>query len=310
MTHPGPGPIAAPPPPGGPTVAVIPAAGFGTRMLPAAKAVPKEMLPVLDRPTIQHVVQEAADAGAADVLLVTSREKKAVEDHFDRNPELESRLDAAGKRALLASVDELMRRVTVHATRQPEQLGLGDAVRHARRHVGDRPFLCLLGDAVFLGGGVLPAAQLAAAQARLGGSVIGVERVPREKASRYGIVAGEEVEPGVIRVRTMVEKPRPDEAPGDLAIAARYALSPAVFDCIDRVTPGAGGEIQLTDAIRLLLEREPVHAVVLAAKRHDIGNPVDWLRANLAFAADRAEVWAELEPTLRALLASKSGDAG
>lgn len=284
-----------------PTVAVIPAAGFGTRMLPAAKSVPKEMLPVLDRPTIQRVVQEAVDAGVDDVLLVTARDKRAIEDHFDRSPELEWRLDRAGRRDLLASIDALMARAKVHATRQPEQLGLGDAVRQARAHVGNRPFLCLLGDAVFRGG-VLPSSQLARAYARLRASVIGVERVPADRVSRYGIVAGDEVAPGVLRVRTLVEKPSPESSPGDLAIAARYALSPAIFDCIDRVAPGAGGEIQLTDALRLLLDREPVYAVVLESKRHDIGNPVDWLAANLAFAADDPATWNALLPTLRALL--------
>src|SRR3954464_7194138 len=174
--------------------AVIPAAGFGTRMLPAAKAVPKEMLPVLDRPTIQYVVEEAADAGADDVLLVTSRDKKAVEDHFDRSPELEQRLAAGGKAALLASVEALAAKVKVHSVRQPSQRGLGDAVNQARRHVGDEPFLCLLGDTIFStpagSAGPLPSRQLVDAWREFGTSVIGLEEVPPEKVSRYGVVGG------------------------------------------------------------------------------------------------------------------------
>lgn len=275
-------------------------------MLPAAKAVPKELLPVLDRPTIQYVLEECAAAGADDVLLITSRDKKAVEDHFDRNPELEQRLTAGGKAGLLASVEELMRRVTVHAVRQPSQRGLGDAVYQARRHVGDEPFLCLLGDTIFSGGGVSPAAQLADAHRELGTSVIGLEEVPADRVERYGVVGGAVLRDGVIRVDTLVEKPRRDAAPSRLAVAARYVLSPAIFECLERTPPGNGGEIQLTDAIRLLLEREPVHGVVLRARRHDIGNPIDWLKTNLLFASRDAATWAALSPMLRELLDARA----
>lgn len=273
--------------------AVIPAAGFGTRMLPAAKAVPKELLPVLDRPTIQYVVEEAAQAGADDVLLITSRDKKAIEDHFDRSPELEARLKAGGKEALLASVNAIMARAKIHSVRQGEQRGLGDAVYQARRHVGDEPFLCLLGDTIF-SGGQAPAVQLLQAALRLKSSVIGLEEVPLEKVDRYGIVGGEEVEPGIYRLNTLVEKPPRESAPSRLAIAARYVLTPTIFACLEQTRPGRGGEIQLTDALRLLLDREPIHGVVLAARRHDIGNPLDWLKTNLIFAAR--------DPQLRAAL--------
>jgi UTP--glucose-1-phosphate uridylyltransferase len=273
---------------------VIPAAGFGTRMLPAAKAVPKEMLPVLDRPTIQYVVEEAADAGATDVLLITSREKKAIEDHFDRNPELEARLKAGGKEALLASVDAVMARTNIHSVRQSEQRGLGHAVLQARHHVGDEPFLCLLGDTIF-SGGQPPAAQLIEAARRLKTSVIGLEEVAPEKVDRYGIVGGEEVEPGIFRLKALVEKPSPDQAPSRLAIAARYVLTPAIFQCLEQTPPGRGGEIQLTDALRLLLAREPIHGALLSARRHDIGNPLDWLKTNLLFAARDPQMRAALE---------------
>ena len=286
--------------------AVIPAAGFGTRMLPAAKAVPNELLPVLDRPTIQYVVEEAAAAGAEDVLLVTSRGKRAVEDHFDRNAELEQRLAAGGKEALLASLNALSTKVKVHSVRQPSQRGLGDAVNQARRHVGNEPFLCLLGDAVFStpagSAGPLPSRQLVDAWREFGTSVIGLEEVPPEKVSRYGVVGGRVVREGVVQLETLVEKPSPQEAPSRLAIAARYVLTPAIFDCLDATPPGKGGEVQLTDALRLLLSRERIHGVVLRSTRHDIGNAVDWLKTNLVFASRDASAWAALRPLLESLL--------
>jgi len=280
--------------------AVIPAAGFGTRMLPAAKAIPKEMLPILDRPTIQYVVEEAADAGIGDVLLISSRDKKAVEDHFDRSPELEQRLAASGRQALLGSISALMQRVVVHAVRQRQQRGLGHAVLQARYHVGKEPFLCLLGDTIF-SGEPAPARQLVEAHAKYGGSVIGLEEVPAEKVSRYGIVGGTQVDGGVWKLSTLVEKPSPQTAPSRLAIAARYILSPAIFDCIDATPPGAGGEIQLTDALRLLLQREPIHGVVLASRRHDIGNPADWLKTNLIYAWRDEGMRKQLAPLLEQL---------
>jgi UTP--glucose-1-phosphate uridylyltransferase len=279
---------------------VIPAAGFGTRMLPAAKAVPKEMLPVLDRPTIQHVVEESAAAGAIDVLIVTSRDKKAIEDHFDRHPELEQRLKSSDKEGLLASIRGLMSAVRITTTRQREQRGLGHAVLQAREHVGRDPFHCLLGDTVF-SGGTPPAVQLAAAHARLGTALIGLQEVSPDKVERYGIVAGDPVEPGVLRITDLVEKPRRGAAPSHLAIAARYVLTPAIFTCLDIVEPGRGGEIQLTDALRLLLKREPVHGVILSATRHDIGDPTEWLRTNLIFAARDPVMWASLRATIERL---------
>lgn len=281
--------------------AVIPAAGFGTRMLPAAKAVPKELLPVLGRPTIQYIVEEAAAEGIEDVLLITSREKRALEDHFDRSPELEARLRAGGKEKLLSSINDLVRKVRVHAVRQQEQLGLGHAVLQARQHVGDESFLCMLGDAVF-SGSLLPSQQLLAAQRELNTAVIGLEEVPLEKVSRYGVVGGAPVGDGILKLDTLVEKPSPQSAPSRFAIAARYVLTPAIFECLEQTIPGAGGEIQLTDALQLLLKREPIHGVVLRARRHDIGNPIDWLKTNLVFARRDAQAWNQLAPLLRDLL--------
>jgi UTP--glucose-1-phosphate uridylyltransferase len=283
------------------TKAIIPAAGFGTRMLPAAKAVPKELLPVLDRPTIQYVVEEAASAGVSDVLLVTSRGKGGIEDHFDRHAELEARLAAGGKQGLLASLTDLMTRVTIQATRQGEQRGLGHAVMMARAHTGNDPFLCLLGDTIF-SGGQPPAAQLAAAYAKVGTTVVGLEEVPAEKVSRYGIVGGVGIGEGIIRIDRLVEKPSPETAPSRMAVAARYVLSPRIHACLAETKPGKGNEIQLTDALQLLLSREPVHGVVLSAKRHDIGNPIDWLKTNLVFAKRDPAVWKQIEPLLRELM--------
>lgn len=283
--------------------AVIPAAGFGTRMLPAAKAIPKEMLPVLDRPTIQYVVEECADAGLDDVLLIASRDKKAVEDHFDSYPELESRLSAGGKASLIQSILDLQSKVKVHSVRQRSLNGLGGAVAEARRHVGDEPFVCLLGDTIF-SGATPPARQLVDAFARCRTSIIGLERVAAEKVERYGIVGGVEVAEGVLKLDTLVEKPKRDEAPSHFAIAARYVLTPAIFDCLARTAPGKGGEIQLTDALKLLLEREPVHGVLLDGNRHDIGNPLDWLKTNLLFASHDPQLWSQIAPLVRDLLKS------
>jgi UTP--glucose-1-phosphate uridylyltransferase len=264
--------------------AVIPAAGFGTRMLPAAKAVPKEMLPILNRPTIEYVAKEAVDAGCDDLCLVVSNDKKAIEDHFDTHVELERRLADKGRQSWLASVAGIMDRAQVFSVRQREQLGLGHAVLQAERHVGDAPFLCMLGDTIFSGGN--PAEQLVQAHQRLGGSVIGLERVPRDRVSRYGIAGGTMVDDRTIRLDRLVEKPDPDAAPSDLAVAARYLLSPTIFSILEETPRGAGNEIQLTDALHRLIEVEPVHGIVLDATRHDIGNPVDWLKTNLAFALD------------------------
>jgi len=280
---------------------VIPVAGFGTRMLPAAKAVPKEMLPILDRPAIQYVIEEAVAAGLNDALLVTSRYKRAIEDHFDRDHALEARLRSSGREKLLASLTELASKIKIQSVRQPDMRGLGDAVLQSRHFAGDEPFICMLGDALF-SGGEPPSRQLAAAHAELKTALIGLEEVPAEKVDRYGIVAGTTVRPGLIRIEKIIEKPSRELAPSRLAVAARYVLTPGIFECLDKTTPGAGGEIQLTDALRLLLEREPVHGVILSARRHDIGDIADWLATNLTFAAADAKLWKQLEPLLRSLL--------
>lgn len=283
------------------TTTVIPAAGFGTRMLPAAKAVPKELLPVLDRPALQHIIEEAAAAGIDRAVLVTSAEKRAIEEHFGASDRLRERLKSSGKEPLLASIDALLARVSIQTVHQLEQKGLGHAVLQAQALVKGEPFLCQLGDAVF-SGDVSPARQLIDAARELGTAVIGLEEVPIEKVSRYGIVGGMIVREGILKLDTLVEKPPVESAPSRYAIAARYVLTPAIFDCLERTTPGTGGEIQLTDALKLLLAREPIHGVVLRARRHDIGNPVDWLKTNMVFASRDAATWEQLAPLLRSLI--------
>jgi UTP--glucose-1-phosphate uridylyltransferase len=287
------------------TKTVIPAAGFGTRMLPAAKAVPKELLPILDRPTIQYVVEEAAAAGIDNVLLITGKDKRALEDHFDRNAELEQRLAAGKKSGLLDSINTLVARVKIHSVRQAEQKGLGHAVLQARHHVGDNPFLCQLGDAIFSpqlnGNPDLPARQLVSAYRDLKTPIIGLERVAPEKVDRYGIVGGKELSPGLLKLDTLVEKPSRESAPSNYAICARYLLTPDIFDCLDKTAPGKGGEIQLTDAIKLLLDRTPIHGVLLHATRHDIGNPTDWLKTNLIYASRNPDLWKQIAPLLEEL---------
>ncbi len=281
--------------------AIIPAAGWGTRMLPAAKAVPKELLPILDRPTIQYVLEEVADAGLDDVLLITQKDKRAIEDHFDRNKELEDRLRAGKKESLLDSVTKLAEKLQIHSVRQSEQLGLGHAVLQAKNHVGDQTCLCLLGDTIF-SGEVLPARQLIDAHAKLGGTIIALEEVPADRVDRYGIAGGKMIGDGVMKIDTLVEKPSIEHAPSHFAICARYILSPIVFDCLDHTSPGKGGEIQLTDALKATIARERVHGVVLKSKRHDIGNPVDWLLTNLLYASRDEALWKKIAPTLRTLL--------
>jgi UTP--glucose-1-phosphate uridylyltransferase len=284
--------------------ALIPAAGLGTRMLPAAKAVPKELLPILDRPTIQYVVQEAADAGLSDVLLVTSPQKPALLAHFQPNDALQDRLSRSGKTQLLDSINQLMHRLAIDAVEQERQLGLGDAVLRGRAHIGDEPFLCLLGDTIF-SGTVSPAQQLVEAYRNLGTCIIGLEEVPAEKVGRYGIVGGSSIGEGVIRIDRLVEKPSVERAPSRLAIAARYVLSPTVFECLAELQPGVGGEVQLTDALAALCRREPMHGVILKAKRHDIGNPIDWLKTNISYAAADPLIWNQIAPLLRSLLEAR-----
>jgi len=278
--------------------AVIPAAGFGTRFLPATKAQPKEMLPIVDTPTVQFVVEEAVKSGIGDVLLVTGRGKTAIENHFDRTYELEDDLRKRGKLKQLKEVKGLAELANIHYIRQKELKGLGDAIGCARDHVGGEYFVVLLGDTI-VDSEIPCTRQLIDVHNRVKSGVIGVERVPKEKVSRYGIVAGDEIEPGLYKVTGLVEKPSEEEAPTDLAIGGRYILPPEIFDAIDSTLPGHGGEIQITDAVRLVLESVPFYAYVFEGTRHDIGSRLDYLKTLVEFACRRTDVGTDFKEFLK-----------
>ncbi|QJD77736.1 UTP--glucose-1-phosphate uridylyltransferase GalU [Spirosoma rhododendri] len=282
--------------------AVIPAAGFGTRFLPATKAQPKEMLPIIDRPTIQYVVQEAVDSGIEDILIITGKGKRAIEDHFDRNHELETRLEEKEDQLLLDEMRRLSDMANLHYVRQRELNGLGDAIRYARHHVGNEPFAVLLGDTIM--DSVIPVTQqLIDTYAQYGGSVIAVEEVPHDKVNRYGIVGGTTLSDRILQLDTLVEKPALSEAPSNLAIAGRYVLTPDIFDMLDQTPAGKNNEIQLTDAMLLLLRRENLYAHRIEGKRHDIGNKLDFLKTTVEFALKRPEFADKFRAFLKEILA-------
>jgi UTP--glucose-1-phosphate uridylyltransferase len=270
------------------TKAVIPAAGLGTRFLPATKASPKEMLPVVDKPAIQYVVEEAVRAGLRDVLMVTGRNKRPLEDHFDRVVELEHTLESKGDTAKLALVREASELADIHYVRQGDPKGLGHAVLAAAAHVGDAPFAVLLGDDLIDPRDPLLETMIEVQQ-RIGGSVVALMEVPRESVSMYGCAAVEG-DGDVVRITGLVEKPPVDEAPSNLAIIGRYVLSPSVFEVLRHTAPGRGGEIQLTDAISTLIATEPVSGVVFRGRRYDTGDRLDYLKAVVRLAADREDL--------------------
>jgi UTP--glucose-1-phosphate uridylyltransferase len=291
------------------TKAVIPVAGLGTRFLPATKAVPKELLPVVDRPALQYIVEEAARAGLPEVLMVTGRNKAAIEDFFDRTPELETALETKGDADRLAAVQQATDVAQVHFVRQGEAKGLGHAVLQAAAFVGDEPFAVLLGDDLIDARDHL-LEQMLAVQAEHGGSVIALLDVGMENIDKYGAVA---VEPGahpvidgdeVVRVTGLVEKPPTDEAPSSLAIIGRYVLAPEIFAVLRETPPGRGGEIQLTDALATLAERgEPVHGVVFSGRRYDTGDRLDYLKAVVRLASERDDLGPPLRSWLKEFVA-------
>jgi len=280
------------------TKAVIPAAGLGTRFLPATKAVPKELLPVVDKPALQYIVEEAAAAGITDVLLVTSRGKSSMVDHFDRRPDLEAQLEAKGDARRLEAIRKPSQLAAIHTSRQDEPKGLGHAVLCAAAHVGDEPFAVMLGDDLIDERDHL-LAEMLAVQSERGGIVLGLIEVPIEHINRYGSVAISPVDGSgdpegmfsLVRVNELVEKPEPAQAPSNLAIIGRYVLPPEIFDAIRKTEPGAGGEIQLTDAMaRLASEGVPVHGVVFRGRRYDTGDRGDYLKAVVQLAWDREDL--------------------
>jgi UTP--glucose-1-phosphate uridylyltransferase len=287
------------------TKAVIPAAGLGTRFLPATKAQPKEMLPVVDKPAIQYVVEEAVRAGIDDILIITGRAKRTLEDHFDRNFELEYYLEQRGKHEQLEEVQALADLADIHYVRQGEPLGLGHAVSVARKHVGSNPFVVLLGDDI-MDHRVQVLEGMIDTYEEYGRSVVALTEFPPEEISSYGCVKPEKVNDQLVRVLDIVEKPQPAEAPSNLAVMGRYVFTPEIFDAIDRVTPDGNNEIQLTDAIALLIDEQAVYGYCFAAGRYDIGKKLDYLRATVEMAVDRED----LGPEFRAFLTQFVKDRG
>lgn len=269
--------------------AVIPAAGLGTRFLPFSKAVPKEMLPVVDRPVIQYVIEEAVEAGIEDILIVTSRTKKVLEDHFDRMPDLEEHLESKGKTAEAGQVREVAQMAQLHYVRQGEALGLGHAIGTARNHVGDEPFVVLLGDDIMhRRAGVLKG--MIDAYQEHGSSVVALMEVPKQDISSYGCAAATQVDERLVKVSELVEKPAPEVAPSNLAIMGRYLFTPTIFDEIEATKPGVGGEIQITDAMSSLLTKEDMLGFTFTEGRYDTGKKIDYLRAVVELALERDDL--------------------
>jgi UTP--glucose-1-phosphate uridylyltransferase len=282
--------------------AVIPAAGLGTRFLPASKSLPKEMVPIVDTPVIQYVVQEAVDAGITDILIVIGRGKRAIEEHFDRNAELEAALGEKGRASELEQVRRISNLADIHFVWQKELRGLGDAVACARRHVGGEPFAVLLGDTLLESGSPVTR-QLMDVYDRYHESVVALEEVPLDKVSRYGVVKGSEIGAGVYRIEDFIEKPSPAEAPSRLAIAGRYVFTPDIFEHLDRTTPGKNNEIQLTDAMRRQVASRPGYGLKFSGRRFDVGNKLDFIRTNVTYALKRSDLREDMAAFIRQLAA-------
>ncbi len=270
-------------------VAVFPAAGLGTRFLPATKAQPKEMLPLVDRPLIQYVVEEARDAGIERIVIVTGRGKNAIEDHFDTSFELETMLQERGKEDLLAQVRQVSDMIPVAYVRQKQALGLGHAVLQARDLVGKQPFAVMLGDDI-VDAEVPCIGQMIRLYERRGNPVIALQEVPHAETRQYGIVAGRRAEDRVVEISDMVEKPPPDKAPSNLAIIGRYLLPPEIFDILEETRSDVGGEIQLTSALKTLLSRRPIDGYLFEGRRYDAGDKLGFLKATVEFALKREDL--------------------
>ncbi|HWK24484.1 MAG TPA: UTP--glucose-1-phosphate uridylyltransferase GalU [Ureibacillus sp.] len=283
--------------------AIIPAAGLGTRFLPATKAMPKEMLPIVDRPTIEYIVEEAIRSGIEDIIIVTGKGKRAIEDHFDRNFELEDNLARKGKFDLLERI-QASSDVELHYIRQKEPMGLGHAIWCARKFIGDEPFAVLLGDDIVQS--ETPATkQLIEQYESTGRSVIGVQTVPQDVTDRYGIIEPDQSEGRLYQVRNFVEKPAQGTAPSNLAILGRYVLTPEIFHYLETQETGAGGEIQLTDAIQKLNQYEKVYAYEFEGNRYDVGEKMGFIRTTVEFALNNEEFGEEVEVMLKEILANR-----
>lgn len=288
--------------------AVIPAAGLGTRFLPATKAMPKEMLPLIDRPVIQYVVEEAVASGIDDLIIITGRGKRAIEDYFDDSPELEMHLRENQKSSMLKIVQEVSSLIDIHYIRQKEPRGLGDAILRAEKHIGNEPFAVLLGDDIIVN--TIPCTQqLVEVFSRTRGPVIAVNEIPPGKVSSYGIIRGRPLDPSLYYVEDIVEKPRLEEAPSRIGVIGRYILTPDIFDCLKDVQPDFGGEIQLTDAIKHLSLRRPVYASFFNGKRYDTGDRLGYVQAIIDFALSHEEIGEQVMEYLQHIVSQKFSQA-
>lgn len=271
--------------------AVIPAAGLGTRFLPATKAQPKEMLPIVDKPTLQYIIEEAVASGVEEILIITGRNKKSIEDHFDKSVELELELENKGKTDLLEIVRGISNMVNIHYIRQKEPKGLGDAIYCARYFIGDEPFAIMLGDDMVDNGQGPPCLkQLIDAYEANNASILGVQEVDKENTDKYGIIDGQKLSDNIYKVKALVEKPDPDQAPSNVAILGRYIITPQIFDILGQIPPGKNGEIQLTDALEILKDKEDMYAYVFEGRRYDLGDKLGFLQATVDAALKKPEL--------------------
>lgn len=286
------------------TKAVIPAAGFGTRFLPASKAQPKEMLPIVDTPTIQYVVEEVEKAGISDILMIIGKAKRAIEEHFDRNFELEAELAGKNRLQELNDIRRISEIANIFFIYQKELNGLGDAVNYARSHVGQEPFVVLLGDTIIdTDNGQSITAEMIRVYEQYQAPVVLLEEVDPRKVSRYGIVGGTMIDSQIVEINQLVEKPAVEQAPSNLAVAGRYILTPDIFECIDQTPRGKNDEIQLTDAMQLLLKRRRFYGLKLKGVRHDIGNKLDYVKTNILYAMKRKDMGEAIKKFIREIAA-------
>lgn len=284
--------------------AVIPAAGFGTRFLPITKSQPKEMIPIVDTPTIQYVVEEAVKSGITDILMIIGKGKRAIEEHFDRSFELENMLIEKNKVKELEEIRNITKIANIHFVWQKEMNGLGDAIRYARYHVGNEPFAVLLGDTVIDGAGKPITQQLIDVHTRYNSSVVALEEVEPEHIKRYGIIDGSVIEEGVLLAKGFIEKPSLEDAPSNLAIASRYIFTPQIFTYLEKTTRGLNNEIQLTDAMRSMVKDHSIYGVRFTGKRYDVGNKLDFIKTNIEFGLKNDEIGEELKDYLKKICAT------
>lgn len=282
--------------------AVIPAAGLGTRFLPATKAQPKEMLPIVDKPTLQYIIEECVASGIEEILIITGRNKKSIEDHFDKSVELEMELEKAGKKEMLEMVRDISDMVNIHFIRQKEPKGLGHAILCAKTFVGNEPFAVLLGDDVVYNDEKPCLKQLIDCYAEYNTSVLGVQTVAPENVNKYGIVGGIQIEDRVYKVKKLVEKPSLEEAPSNVAILGRYIITPKIFEILENTAPGKGNEIQLTDALLKLIEEEAMYAYDFEGRRYDVGDKLGFLEATVEYALRREELRDEFMEYLKNII--------